>query len=404
MPNFHEAKVASATPKIVAADTIVAVEIVFASLGAFGHLYPMMPLALAFAEAGHEVTIATGKPFLDRLPLPTVPGYPRDLDLDWAINETKRRQPDIAGGDLSIAMFADVTAEQVAPVMSDVISKLTPDLVIFEGMDVGAGIAANLAGVPAAAYAIGLVRMAYVLVHPAAVGYHRNLWLRRDLEPPPGNTLLADALIDPAPATLRPYGGQSPVPSIPIRAVAYSESAAEVPDWLRAPRTRPRVYLTLGTVSFGAVDVLNRAVNDLATLDVDVLVSVGPEGDPAALGQVPANVRVERFVAQSAVLPLVDLIVHHGGTGTVLAALELGLPQLILPQGADQFFNAEILTDVGAGRALLNDAQAPGAIGEAAVGLLSDGRERAVAAQLRDEIAGMPAPADVIPALVALVR
>ena len=99
---------------------------------------------------------------------------------------------------------------------------------------------------------------------------------------------------------------------------------------------------------------------DIAAFDVDVLVTVGPEGEPAALGEVPDNVYVERFVAQSAVLPLVDLIVHHGGTGTVLSALEVGLPQLLLPQGADQFVNAEILTSAGAARALPNDAQLPG--------------------------------------------
>jgi UDP:flavonoid glycosyltransferase YjiC (YdhE family) len=43
-------------------------------------------------------------------------------------------------------------------------------------------------------------------------------------------------------------------------------------------------------------------------------------------------VHIERFVAQSEVLPLVDLIVHHGGTGTVLGALQAGLPQLLLPK------------------------------------------------------------------------
>ena len=53
------------------------VKIMFASLGAYGHLYPMMPLALASAAAGHETVIAVGPPFLGRLPLPTVPGYPR---------------------------------------------------------------------------------------------------------------------------------------------------------------------------------------------------------------------------------------------------------------------------------------------------------------------------------------
>ncbi len=184
--------------------------------------------------------------------------------------------------------------------------------------------------------------------------------------------------------------------------MAYNEASAEVPAWLTATRTRPRVYLTLGTVSFGAVEVLSRAVAEIAAFDVDVLVTVGPEGEPAALGEAPDNVYVERFVAQSAVLPLVDLIVHHGGTGTVLSALEVGLPQLLLPQGADQFVNAEILTAAGAARALPNDAQLPGAIGEAVQELLGNAPERQAATRLRDEIAAMPSPGEVVPALVKL--
>ena len=107
----------------------------------------------------------------------------------------------------------------------------------------------------------------------------------------------------------------------------------------------------------------------------------GRKVSPPSLGELPDNVHVERFVAQSAVLPLVDLIVHHGGTGTVLSALEVGLPQLLLPQGADQFFNAEILTIAGAARALPNDAQQPGAIGEAVQALLGDAPERHTAAR-----------------------
>jgi UDP:flavonoid glycosyltransferase YjiC (YdhE family) len=99
---------------------------------------------------------------------------------------------------------------------------------------------------------------------------------------------------------------------------------------------------------------------------------------------------------------LVDLIVHHGGTGTVLAALEVGLPQLLLPQGADHFFNAQILTDAGAARALPNDAQQPGAIAEAVQALLGDSHERAAAARLKDEIAAMPSPTEAVSQLVEL--
>ncbi len=377
------------------------VKIMFASLGAYGHLYPMMPLALACADAGHETVIATGPPFLERLPLPTVPGYPQHLELDWAIQEARRRHPDLHGQDFSMAMFADVTAEFATPTMIEQCELFGPDLVIYEGMHAGAGVAASVLGIPAAAYAIALASFVYNDLHSATIGYQRSTWLQRNRTPPEGSGLLASALINPAPPTVRQADG-TPVPTIPIRSVAFNESSAGVPTWLEGPRARPWVYLTLGTVSFGAVEVLSRAIAEIAPLDVDVLVTVGPDGEPAALGEVPDNVHVERFVAQSAVLPLVDLIVHHGGTGTVLSALEVGLPQLLLPQGADQFFNAEILTTTGAGRALPNDAQQPGAIGEAVQALLGDSPERQIAARVRDEIAAMPAPADVVPALVAL--
>jgi len=377
------------------------VKIIFASLGAYGHLYPMMPLALACADAGHEVVIATGQPFLGRLPLPTVPGNPDTLELDWSIQEARRRHPDLHGQELSMAMFADVAAEQIAPIMIEQCERIRPDLVIFEGMDTGAGVAASVLGIPAAAYAIALLSSVYAMLHPATVRYQRDRWLQRNRTPPEANSLLAAALINPAPPQLqRP--DVTGTPSIPIRSVAYNDSSAGVPAWLNAERARPRVYLTLGTVSYGAVEVLNRAIADIAPLDVDILVTVGPDGEPAALGEVPDNVHIERFVAQSAVLSLVDLIVHHGGTGTVLGALEVGLPQLVLPQGADQFLNAEILTAAGVGRALANDAQGSGAISEAVQALLGDSAERQAASRVRDEIAAMPSPSEVVPQLVEL--
>jgi hypothetical protein len=346
--------------------------------------------------------IATGKPFLGRLPLPTAPGYPFNLELDWTIQETSRRHPDLHGVQLSMAMFADVMAEHSAPTLIAQCERMQPDLVIFEGMDTGAGVAASVVGIPAAAYAIALASFVYGSLHPETVGYQRDLWLRRNRTPPEGDGLLAAALINPAPPTLRQTDGTQ-VPTIPIRSVAYNESSAGVPAWLTSARMRPRVYLTLGTVSFGAIEVLNRAITEIAPLNVDILVTVGPEGEPAALGEVPNNVHVERFVAQSAVLPLVDLIVHHGGTGTVLSALEVGLPQLLLPQGADQFYNAQILPATGVARALPNEAQQPGAIAEAVQALLGDSPERHTAARLRDEIAAMPSPAEVVPTLIELV-
>lgn len=190
---------------------------------------------------------------------------------------------------------------------------------------------------------------------------------------------------------------------IPIRPVPYAEASSVLPSWIERPKGRPRVYLTLGTVSFGAVAVLKRAVEEIAGLDVDLLVAVGPEGDPAALGDVADHVHVERFVDQSRVLPRVDVAVHHGGTGSVLGALAAGLPQLLMPQDADQFVNADLLVEAGAARALRDD-QRPGAIRRAVSGLLGDGTHRDVARLLQAEIAQLPAPAEVVSRLIDVAR
>jgi UDP:flavonoid glycosyltransferase YjiC (YdhE family) len=82
-------------------------------------------------------------------------------------------------------------------------------------------------------------------------------------------------------------------------------------------------------VGAGRTDVesLRFAAAGLGTLGVDTLVTVGPNGDPGALGSLPESVRVDRFAPQGLLLPQVDVVVHHGGRGTLLGACSLGIPQ-----------------------------------------------------------------------------
>ncbi len=377
-------------------------KIVVAAIPAYGHLYPLMPLTLACVDAGHDVTVACGPPFLDRLPVPTVLQQPADFDLGAAFGEAERRQPELKGRELTVALFADVTAEIVATTLLPYLKAARPDLVIYEGMDIGAGIAADVVGIPSVAYSIALSHLAYVMIHPAAIGFHRELWTARGRLAPVDRLILADALLDPTPPSLRSFSRPVDARKLPIRSVGYAESLGRVPDWLTEPKVRPRIYLTLGTVSFGAVEVMQRVLSDLVGLDADILVTVGPEGDPTAVGEVAQTVHVETFVDQAAVMHHVDLMVHHGGTGSVLGALAAGVPQLLLPQGADQFFNAELLTKAGAAKALLNADQQPGAIRAAVESLLIAGPERAAARRIQAEIADLPAPASVVAELVGL--
>jgi UDP:flavonoid glycosyltransferase YjiC (YdhE family) len=352
------------------------VRIVFASLPAYGHLYPMLPLAQACAAAGHEVTVATGAPFLDALPLPTVAGMPGGLTLKDAEQETLGG---LTGDDpfgFVVRMFGVVSAGHAEPVLTALFAETRPDLVVYEMMAVGAAVAAERAGIRTVAFGLGLWNPVIEMIHRAAGA---------DADMPGG-------YLDQIPASL-----QNPLPlpatALPIRPVPWGPSAP-LPALFAAP-ARPRVYVTLGTVSFGAVDVLRRAVLETAAHDVDVLVAVGPEGDPALLGDLPANVHLERFVSQADVLRRVDVVVHHGGAGTMLGALANGVPQLVLPQGADQPFNAAAIERTGAGRTIANDDQVPGAIEHAVGALLADGRERLTTKRIATEIAALPAPAEV---------
>lgn len=80
-----------------------------------------------------------------------------------------------------------------------------------------------------------------------------------------------------------------------------------------------------------------------------MLLTVGRELDPAALGPLPPHVRVERWIAQERVLPRAAAVVCHGGSGTLFGALAAGLPVVALPLFADQPVNARLLAAAGAG-------------------------------------------------------
>ena len=87
--------------------------------------------------------------------------------------------------------------------------------------------------------------------------------------------------------------------------------------------------------------------------------------------------------------------VSHAGLGTLLAALGLGLPQLCLPQGADQFRNGAACVAAGAGLSLGPDDATADAIERRVDRLLTDETFRTAARQIRDEIEVMPTVEDV---------
>ncbi|MBE1500350.1 UDP:flavonoid glycosyltransferase YjiC (YdhE family) [Amycolatopsis lexingtonensis] len=189
--------------------------------------------------------------------------------------------------------------------------------------------------------------------------------------------------LDICPPSLQDADFLATADRIALRPVPFSEPAPPVAGG-------PLVYLTLGT-AFGTPQVLTTAIRGMAALGTHVVVATG-RVRPEELGGLPGNVTARAWVNQAELLPRADLVVHHGGSGTTLGALAAGVPQLVLPQGADQFANAAALVDAGAALRLLPGELSADAVAEQARKASScRDAARAIAA----EIAAMPSPDEV---------
>jgi UDP:flavonoid glycosyltransferase YjiC (YdhE family) len=109
--------------------------------------------------------------------------------------------------------------------------------------------------------------------------------------------------------------------------------------------------------------------------------TIGRHVEPEALGPLPANVHVERWVDQAAVLPHAAAMVGHGGSGGTLAALAAGVPLAFLPQFVDGPANAARVAALGAGIVVGDDD-----VGGAIHALLEDPSYRDAAQGVADEI------------------
>ena len=113
------------------------------------------------------------------------------------------------------------------------------------------------------------------------------------------------------------------------------------------------------------------------------------------MGNQPENVHVARYIPQTELLPLCAAVISHGGSGTFLGALAHGLPQVWVPQGADQFANAEAGERYGAGLTLHTEDVTTALVSDAVEKLLCDESSRLAAQELSREISEMPEPAAV---------
>jgi UDP:flavonoid glycosyltransferase YjiC (YdhE family) len=175
------------------------------------------------------------------------------------------------------------------------------------------------------------------------------------------------------------------------------------PTWLAELGTdRPLVYLTSGTEPAATGAPWAAALEALGNFDVDALATIGGHLDPATLGPIPPNVRVERFVPQQFVLDRATVVMSHAGAGSLLGATANGVPQLLNPIWADQWENADAATGAGVAITCELDQRSASDIATALERVLHEPRFADAASRVADEVAAMPEPVDHVATIEAL--
>ena len=338
--------------------------VLFSSTRGTGHLQPLLPYAKALVAKGHDVLVAGPQDFsgaLQTAGLKHAPfAHPGDEGLApfWARLRLVSAEQQTAV--VIREIFAGANAQAAFPGVSDTIRAWQPHLIVRESAEFSALVAAEVAGVPHVRVAVhqrGVEERICSLAAEPIDSLRQTAGLPADT----GAALRAEKTFTSFPESFEgPPAAEAARPVYRVGPITELTSAASS-AWQPNPDGLPLVYITFGTVATTvpvAQQLYRTAIAAVADLPVRVLLTTGRGFDVAILGRVPANVQVEAWVPQAEVFRHTAVMVCHGGSGTVLGGLAAGIPQVVVPLGADQPLNAQSIAAIGAGLSL-NKPDAP---------------------------------------------
>ncbi len=315
-----------------------------------------LTLAGGLGAAGHEVAYATAASFTSKIAAAGYRAFAAGPDYDLSVPDSIPGIHEATGHGAGLAVFARVSLRGAVEDTEALIRRWRPDLVVRSYIEFGAWIAAERLGVPLAFMSPGALDLpAALLATFSGDTLTKELPGRYGLPPDPGlERLYSYPYLNTMPAAVTPPGFPLPPNAFRYRDRAFEEIGdAALPDWVGELGERPVVHASVGTVFSDTGE--GKRLHDLvleALRDepVDLVMSIGPHGNPDDYGPREPGVRIVRHIAaHRAFLEHCDVLVTHGGAGTSLLAIAARLPACFLPMHADQPVLAKRLSDLGAG-------------------------------------------------------
>jgi UDP:flavonoid glycosyltransferase YjiC (YdhE family) len=372
--------------------------VLFTTQPTASHWHQLVPLAQALVSTGHEVAFASTPGFCRSIEAKGFRALP--VGADETEDEVRQINDIVANSDEQPSAarvlkhwFGGIRADRMLPDMLATIAGWLPDVVVREHTELAGCVAAERAGIPHVVFHIATPVPWFVRAMTEPL--NRLLSSVGLAAADPAETFYRYLLLYPRPSSL--WNPDVPLPPTmhAFRYVGFNQSGDEsLPGWVGELKGRPTVYATLGTVQNGRTDLLSAILEGLRDEPVNLVLTVGRNRDPEEFGEQPANVHVERYIPQNLLLPLCDLVISHGGSGTMMDALSLGLPMVMIPLGADQPVNARLCARLGVARAVAaegpTEQQMARDIRDAVRDVLHDPAYREKAQALRREIELLP--------------
>lgn len=384
--------------------------ILMVSVGAHGHVNPNLPVIAELVDRGHRVTYAIPEPFAAAVrstgatPLVYTSGLP---------DETRGEQwpSDPVEG---MSIFLD-DAVRVLPQLEAALADDRPDVVLYD-----------IAGYPGRALAhrwgLPLVQLSPTIV--AWRGYEKDMaealtflgtpeyeryqerfahWLAEL-----GIDLDVDTFIGRPPrcVVLIPRAMQPNADRVDGDVYTFVGPSLDrrphQEDWPTSDK--PVLLVSLGSAYTDRAAFYRDCVAAFGPLPWQVVIAIGSHVDPTAIGTLPPNVELHRWVPQLAVLARARAFVTHAGMGGCSEGLYHGVPMIAVPQAVDQFGNAAMLEQLGVGVSIPAESATPEAMREALLALVGSIDVWDRLAVLRDELhaaGGAGSAADIVEAEIA---
>jgi MGT family glycosyltransferase len=379
-------------------------KIVWFCIPAYGHTNPTIEVVRELVKRGHEIRYYSFEEFREKIEDTGAAFVSIDSYLPPLDEKSQDRLKRVSTTEMSVQSFE--TTARLDPVLAKELAEFQPSGVVSDSACFWGKLTAIKQNLPLicstttfafneysskymshsasemADIILGLPRLNREIRRLRPLGYHVKSALDIVSNKPEDNTIVyTSRTFQPCSETFDEGHYRFVGPS--VRDVAPKEKVG-----------RPLVYASLGTVINDRPGFYRTLIDALRDADADLLVSCGRAFDPAQLGMLPDNVRVEQHVDQMEVLSRASLFVTHCGMNSASEGMWMGVPELLFPLTGEQRAVAKRVAEVGAGTMLKEEAARNGAaLRHAVLAALEDERLIEGSTRMRDDLRSCVGPA-----------